>query len=87
MIKEKTNLETRVIILGHLQRGGNPTAYDRILASRFGGKAIDLLKENVRDKMIGLINGEMVLTDIDKVLSTTKPLDMELYELADILSY
>jgi 6-phosphofructokinase 1 len=37
--------------------------------------------------MIGLINGEMVLTDIDKVLSTTKPLDMELYELADILSY
>ena len=87
VIKEKTNLETRVIILGHLQRGGNPTAYDRILASRFGGKAIDLLKENVRDKMIGLINGEMVLTDIDKVLSTTKPLDMELYELADILSY
>ncbi|HQA60209.1 MAG TPA: ATP-dependent 6-phosphofructokinase, partial [Tepidanaerobacteraceae bacterium] len=59
----------------------------RILASRFGGKAIDLLKENVRDKMIGLINGEMVLTDIDKVLSTTKPLDMEVHELADILSY
>ncbi|NLZ52081.1 MAG: 6-phosphofructokinase [Thermoanaerobacteraceae bacterium] len=86
-IKEKTNLETRVIILGHLQRGGTPSAYDRILASRFGGKAIDLLKENVRDKMIGLINGELVLTDIDKVLSTSKPLDMELFELADILSY
>lgn len=87
VIKEKTNLETRVIILGHLQRGGTPSAFDRILASRFGGKAIDLLKENVRDKMIGLINGELVLTDIEKVLASAKPLDMELYQLADILSY
>lgn len=87
VIKEKTNLETRVIILGHLQRGGTPSAYDRILASRFGGKAVDLLKENVRDKMLGLINGELVLTDIDKILAATKPLDMELYQLADILSY
>ena len=50
VIEEKTNLETRVIILGHLQRGGTPSAYDRILASRFGGKAVDLLKENVRIK-------------------------------------
>ncbi|HHV18555.1 MAG TPA: 6-phosphofructokinase [Thermoanaerobacterales bacterium] len=87
VIEEKTNLETRVIILGHLQRGGTPSAYDRILASRFGGKAVDLLKENVKDKMLGLINGELVLTDIEKVLATTKPLDMELYELADILSF
>ena len=87
VIEEKTNLETRVIILGHLQRGGTPSAYDRILASRFGGKEVDLLKENVKDKMLGLINGELVLTDIEKVLATTKPLDMELYELADILSF
>lgn len=87
VIKENTNLETRVIILGHLQRGGAPSAYDRILASRFGGKAVDLLKQNVRDKMLGLINGELVTTDIEKVFSVTKPLDMELYQLADILSY
>lgn len=87
VIQEKTGLDTRVIILGHLQRGGTPTAYDRILASLFGGKAIDLLKENVKNKMIGLINGELVVTDIEKVLSTSKPLDMELYKLADILSY
>ncbi|HHY71391.1 MAG TPA: ATP-dependent 6-phosphofructokinase, partial [Thermoanaerobacterales bacterium] len=63
------------------------SAYDRILASRFGGKAVDLLKQNVRDKMLGLINGELVTTDIEKVFSVTKPLDMELYQLADILSY
>jgi len=87
VIQENTRLDTRVIILGHLQRGGTPTAYDRILASRFGGTAIDLLKENVKDKMVGLINGKIVLTDIEEVLSTTKPFDMELYELADILSY
>jgi 6-phosphofructokinase 1 len=86
IIQEKTNLETRVIILGHLQRGGTPTAQDRILASRFGGKAVDLLKDNVKGKMIGLINGELVVNDIEKVLSATKPLDLELHKLADILS-
>ena len=87
VIQEKTGLETRVIILGHLQRGGKPSAYDRILASRFGGKAVDLIRQNTKDKMLGLINGELVTTDIEKVLSATKPLDMELYQLADILSF
>ncbi|MDD4568564.1 MAG: 6-phosphofructokinase [Tepidanaerobacteraceae bacterium] len=87
VIKEKTDLETRVIILGHLQRGGTPSAHDRILASRFGGKAVDLLKDNVRDKMVGLIKGELVVNDIEKVLAASKPLDMELYRLADILSF
>ncbi len=87
VIQEKTGLETRVIILGHLQRGGNPSAYDRILASRFGGKAVDLIIQNTKDKMLGLINGELVITDIEKVLSATKPLDMELYQLSDVLSF
>ncbi len=87
VIQEKTGLETRVIILGHLQRGGNPSAYDRILASRFGGKAVDLIIQDTKDKMLGLINGELVITDIEKVLSATKPLDMELYQLSDVLSF
>ena len=69
-----------------IYKEGCPSAYDRILASRFGGKAVDLLKQT-RDKMLGLINGELVTTDIEKVFSVTKPLDMELYELADILSF
>lgn len=85
-IQEKTGLETRAIILGHLQRGGNPSAYDRILASGLGGKAVDLITQNVKDKMVGVVNGEFVATDIEKVLSASKPLDMQLYELADILS-
>lgn len=85
-IKNKTGFETRAIILGHIQRGGMPTAFDRILASKYGGKAVDLIKENVTNKMIGLIKEELVLTELDKILTTTKPLDMELYELAEIIS-
>ena len=86
-IKRRIGMETRVIILGHLQRGGTPTATDRILASRFGGKAVDLLKNNVKDKMLGFVNGKLVINDIKNVLEASKPLDMELYELADILSF
>ena len=85
-IKDKIGMESRVIILGHLQRGGMPTAKDRILASRFGGEAVELLKNKNKNKMIGFVKGEMVLTDIEKIHSTTKPLDMDIFELADILS-
>ncbi|WP_422443577.1 6-phosphofructokinase [Thermoanaerobacterium sp. DL9XJH110] len=85
-IKERTGFETRVIVLGHIQRGGTPTAFDRILASQFGGKAVDLLKENIGGKMVGLVNGELVVTDLEKILTTDKPLDMTLYQLAEALS-
>ena len=87
IIKESTALETRVIILGHLQRGGAPSAYDRILASRFGGEAVNLLKQNIKGKMLGEINGELITTDMEKVLETSKPLDMEMYRLTEILSH
>jgi len=85
-IKDKVGMESRVIILGHLQRGGMPTANDRILASRFGGKAVELLKNNEKDKMVGFVKGESIVTNIEEIHSSSKPLDMELYNLADILS-
>ncbi|MCR4430022.1 MAG: 6-phosphofructokinase [Tepidanaerobacteraceae bacterium] len=85
-IKEKTGFETRIIVLGHLQRGGTPSAFDRILASRLGGKAVELLKDNIGNKMVGLVNGELLVTDLEKILVTPKPLDMEIYKLAEILS-
>jgi 6-phosphofructokinase 1 len=85
-IKTNTGFETRVIILGHLQRGGTPTAFDRILASRLGGKAVEIIQKNVSGKMVGIVNGQLVISDIEKILTTTKPLNMELYELAGILS-
>jgi 6-phosphofructokinase 1 len=85
-IKSSTGFETRVIILGHLQRGGTPTAFDRILASQLGGKAVETIQEKVSGKMVGIINGQLVVNDIERVSHTPKPLNMELFELAGILS-
>jgi len=85
-IKEKTGLETRVIVLGHIQRGGTPTAFDRILASQLASKAVDLLKENIGGKMVGQVRNEIVVTDIEEILSTKKILDKKAFELAKILS-
>ncbi|MCF6095972.1 MAG: 6-phosphofructokinase 1 [Tepidanaerobacteraceae bacterium] len=85
-IKEVTGLETRVIVLGHLQRGGTPTAFDRILASQMGGKAVELLLNGVSNKMIGWVKGELVVTDLEKIFSAQKPLNEELYNLASVLA-
>lgn len=85
-IKEVTGLETRVIVLGHLQRGGTPTAFDRILASQMGGKAVELMLNGVSNKMIGWVKGELVVTDLEKIFSAQKPLNEELYNLASVLA-
>lgn len=85
-IINKTGFETRAIILGHIQRGGMPSAFDRILASHYGGKAVELVRDNVSNKMIGQVKGELIVTDLAKTLTTTKPLDMQLYKLAEIIS-
>lgn len=86
IISKKTGQDTRVIILGHLQRGGSPTALDRILASRMGAKAVDLLLAGKTNQMVGLYCNQIIYTDISKVLKTKKNIDMELYELGHILS-
>lgn len=85
-LKEKTGFETRVIVLGHLQRGGAPTAFDRILASKLASKAVDLLRENVGGKMVGQVKNELVVTDIEKILTAKKTLDITAFKLAEILS-
>lgn len=78
--------EPRVTVLGHIQRGGTPTAFDRNLASRLGDFAVRQLIEGVSDKACGTIDGKLVATDIGKVVSTKKDFNMELYELALRLS-
>lgn len=78
--------EPRVTVLGHIQRGGTPTAFDRNLASRLGDFAVRKLIEGESDKACGIINGQLTLTDIDLVVNTKKPINMELYELALRLS-
>lgn len=85
-IKAKAGFETRTIILGHIQRGGMPTAFDRILASHYGGKAVELVRNNISNKMVGQVKGDILVTDLKKILTATKPLDKELYKLADIIS-
>ncbi|AZR74958.1 6-phosphofructokinase [Anoxybacter fermentans] len=86
IIQEKTGFETRVIILGHLQRGGSPTALDRILASRLGAKAVELLLAGEKGKMVGIIHDEVKAFDIEYALNQKKELNEDIYHLAHILS-
>ena len=76
--KEFPEYDVRVTILGHLQRGGSPTAQDRILASRMGAAAVDALLEGQRNVMIGDDNEEIVYVPFSKAIKNNKPIDREL---------
>ena len=84
--KEYPDYDVRVTILGHLQRGGSPTAQDRILASRMGAAAIDALLEGQRNVMIGDSNDEIVYVPFSKAIRKNKPIDPELVETLRRLS-
>ena len=75
---EYPGYDVRVTILGHLQRGGSPTAYDRILASRMGSAAVDALLEGQRNVMIGIKNDEIVYVPFTKAIKNDKPINREL---------
>lgn len=85
-ITDLSGIEARVTVLGHIQRGGTPTAADRILASRLGDFAVRQLIEGNSGKACGVIRGELTTTDIDKVVGSKKPFDTGMYELASRLS-
>ncbi|WP_040951639.1 6-phosphofructokinase [Gorillibacterium massiliense] len=85
-ITEYNGQDIRVTVLGHVQRGGAPTPSDRVLASRLGDFAVRKLLEGESGKACGIINGQLVTTDIDLVVNTKKPFKMDLYELALRLS-
>ncbi|MCH5220345.1 MAG: 6-phosphofructokinase [Muribaculaceae bacterium] len=76
--KEFPRYDVRVTILGHLQRGGSPTAHDRILASRMGAAAIDALMEDQRNVMIGIKNDDIVYVPFSKAIKNDKPINREL---------
>ncbi|WP_442601374.1 6-phosphofructokinase [Paenibacillus sp. KN14-4R] len=86
VIAETSGMDPRVTVLGHIQRGGCPTHNDRILASRLGDFAVRSLIEGQSGKACGVINNELVLTDIDTVVNTKKAFNMDMYELALRLS-
>ena len=85
-ICNKTGLETKVVILGYIQRGGSPTATDRILASRMGVHAVELLKEDIGGKAVGVRGDEIFSMDLAEALQTTKPSHLDFKNICDILS-
>lgn len=85
-LQDRIGYETRVSILGHIQRGGSPTAFDRILATRMGAEAIRALLEKKDCHMTALQFGKIALVPIEDVLKEKKMLDMSLYQLAHLLS-
>ena len=84
--KEYPQFDVRVSILGHLQRGGSPSAQDRILATRMGEAAIEALLEGQRNVMVGLQNDELVLVPFAKAIKKDKPIDRHLLDVLQIVS-
>ena len=84
--QEFPQYDARVTILGHIQRGGSPTAIDRILASRMGEAAIEALIEGQRNVMIGIRNGEIVYVPFSKAIQHNKGINRGDIELVKILS-
>mgnify|MGYP001181846265 FL=1 len=85
-IQEKTGIDTRVTILGYIQRGGNPTAFDRIMASQMGNRAVEILKEGKAGRTLGIKCNEIIDMDIDEALQIEKKFDYEKYNISKILS-
>ena len=78
--------ETRVTILGHVPRGGSPTAFDRMLASRLGVRAVELLLDGKTDIMVGLQDGAIVGTPLEKVISRKQSPNPRYFEIARMIS-
>lgn len=87
LVKEKFDYyDTRVSVLGHLQRGGAPSAKDRILASQFGYYAVEELLKGTTNKMVGIINNQIKLTSFSKAIKHNRTLSTNLLHLVDVLS-
>jgi 6-phosphofructokinase 1 len=84
-MEEATGYETRATVLGHVQRGGAPSAADRVLASQLGAYAVKKLKEGTTGVLVGEQNFEIVTTPLEEVWSKDKPLDPELLGLVNVL--
>jgi len=81
-LEELTGFETRVTVLGHLQRGGTPTAFDRVLATRFGTKAADLAIAGEHKVMVALRGAEIVPVPLEEACAEVRGVDLELFEVA-----
>ena len=87
ILQEKTNIETRATILGHVQRGGNPTLRDRVEATRMGYYAVELLEAGKGNRVVGIKNSEIVDYDIQEALAMKKPYDEKLHHIAEQIAF
>ena len=83
-IETRTGFESRVTVLGHVQRGGTPTAYDRVLATRFGIAAIDACHDGDFGSMVALVSDEIMTVSLDDVVGLVRPIPESLYEVAAV---
>ncbi|MGB0888164.1 MAG: 6-phosphofructokinase [Vicingaceae bacterium] len=79
--------EVRVSVLGHMQRGGSPSCFDRVLASRMGVKAVESLLAGKTNVMVGLVKDEITLTPLNKAIKLKSEIDMNLIRVSDIVTY
>ncbi|MBI3316973.1 MAG: 6-phosphofructokinase [Candidatus Omnitrophica bacterium] len=84
MIEQKTGYETRVTVLGHIQRGGSPTAFDRILGTRFGVQAIELVKQERYGFMVSLQGRNIVAVPLQEAVGSLKTVPLDYYQMAQV---
>ncbi|MEO8513859.1 MAG: 6-phosphofructokinase, partial [Ignavibacteria bacterium] len=82
IIEHKTGVETRATVLGHIQRGGSPTAYDRVLGSRFGVHAVEMVKEGKFGRMAALRGTEIIDIPIEEAVASLKTVSDDFYDVA-----
>ena len=85
-IENATGIESRATIIGHVQRGGNPSLRDRVVASKMGYAAVQLLNDGIGNRVVALKDNKIVNYDIIEALDMEKTFDAETYMLADIIS-
>ena len=83
-IEKKTGFETRVTVLGHIQRGGSPTAFDRVLGTRFGVKAVELAKQGKFGFMVSLQGRKIESVPLEAAVGQLKTVPQDFYDLAKI---
>jgi 6-phosphofructokinase 1 len=83
---ERIGFDLRVTCLGHIQRGGAPGAFDRLLATRLGAGAVEALVRGEHGVLVGLVRGQVATTPLAEVVSSCKPVDMRMWELAKVLA-
>ncbi len=85
-VTEKSGINVKVTNFGYIQRGGSPTMFDRVLAARFGSKAVDLLKNDADSCAIGIKDNKVITVSFEEVAKAKKTFDKELYNVAHVLS-